>query len=102
MNAPIARDQLKFSLGNLSYIDHSYDDAPVGVVAAHSHGIGGWIADRLSSLAEWRHRRAVLAEMSLMTDHELADIGLSRSDLPRVFDPAFAADHTRGRDYIAY
>jgi len=102
MNAPIAKDQLTFSLGNLSYIDRSYDDAPVAVVEAHRHGFGEWIAGRLSSLADWRHRRAVIAEMALMTDHELADIGLSRSDLPRVFDPAFAADHTRGRDYIAY
>jgi len=102
MNAPIAKDQLTFSLGNLSYIDHSYDDAPVAVVEAHRRGFGEWIAGRLSSLADWRHRRAVIAEMALMTDHELADIGLSRSDLPRVFDPAFAADHTRGRDYIAY
>jgi uncharacterized protein YjiS (DUF1127 family) len=40
--------------------------------------------------------------MAMMTDHELSDIGLSRADLARVFDPAFAADHTRGRDYIAY
>ena len=39
----------------------------------------------------------------MMTDRELADIGLTRSDLARVFDPAFAADRARGRsDYIAY
>ena len=31
----------------------------------------------------------------MLTDRELADIGLSRVDLPRVFDPAFAADHVR-------
>jgi uncharacterized protein YjiS (DUF1127 family) len=38
----------------------------------------------------------------MLTEHELADIGLTRADLPRVFDPAFAAEHARGRDYIAY
>jgi uncharacterized protein YjiS (DUF1127 family) len=32
-----------------------------------------------------------------MSDRELADIGLSRGDLPRVFDVDFAADHARGR-----
>ena len=37
-----------------------------------------------------------------MSDRELSDIGLSRADLPRVFDPAFASDHARGRDYVAY
>jgi uncharacterized protein YjiS (DUF1127 family) len=40
----------------------------------------------------------VLQEMSMLTDRELADIGLSRADLPRVFDPAFAMEHARGRD----
>jgi uncharacterized protein YjiS (DUF1127 family) len=56
----------------------------------------------LIRIAEWQRRRAVMQEMAMMTDHELSDIGLSRADLARVFDPAFAADHTRGRDYIAY
>jgi uncharacterized protein YjiS (DUF1127 family) len=32
-----------------------------------------------------------------MSDRELSDIGLSRADVPRVFDPSFVADHTRGR-----
>lgn len=41
-------------------------------------------------LGELPRRRAVLNELSAMSDHELADIGLSRGDLPRVFDPAFA------------
>ena len=43
-----------------------------------------------------------MQEMSLMTDRELSDIGLSRSDLARVFDPAFAAARDRGHEYIAY
>ena len=37
-----------------------------------------------------------------MTDRELSDIGLSRSDLARVFDPAFAAARDRGHEYIGY
>jgi len=32
----------------------------------------------------------VLDELSGLSDHELADIGLARNDLSRVFDPAFA------------
>jgi uncharacterized protein YjiS (DUF1127 family) len=43
-----------------------------------------------------------MQEMAMMTDRELSDIGLSRSDLSRVFDPTFAADRARGGDYIAY
>jgi uncharacterized protein YjiS (DUF1127 family) len=40
--------------------------------------------------------------MQTMSDRELSDIGLSRGDLARVFDPAFAADYSRARNYIAY
>ena len=43
-----------------------------------------------------------MQELAMMTDRELSDIGLSRSDLSRVFDPGFAVEHARGRDYIAY
>jgi uncharacterized protein YjiS (DUF1127 family) len=32
-----------------------------------------------------------MQEMAMMTDRELSDIGLTRSDITRVFGPAFAA-----------
>jgi uncharacterized protein YjiS (DUF1127 family) len=99
MTAPITKDQLAFSLGNLSYIDANYDEQPTAPLAAPMaaprHPVLAW-------LRQWRQRRQVMAELALMSDHELSDIGLSRADLSRVFDPAFAADHARGRDYIAY
>ena len=37
-------------------------------------------------------RRATMNELRGLSERELADIGLSRSDLPRVFDPAFASE----------
>jgi uncharacterized protein YjiS (DUF1127 family) len=47
---------------------------------------------RLSgALAEARERRAVLHELNMLSDRDLADIGLSRADLGCVFDPEFAA-----------
>lgn len=99
MNAPIAKDQLTFSLGNLTYIDGTYEEAPRPVAKPERHSL----LDRvLAKVTEWRRRRQVIEEMAMMTDRELADIGLSRSDLSRVFDPSFAANHARGRDYIAY
>lgn len=49
-----------------------------------------WLADRLQ-------RRVVLQELARLSDHELADIGLTRSDLPRVFDPAFVANRNFAR-----
>ena len=99
MNAPTAKDQFSFSLGNVSYIDNSYEEPTAQVVKPAREG---WFAHLLSSVAEWQRRRAAVAELSMMTDRELSDIGLSRSDLARVFDPAFASDHARGRDYLAY
>ena len=55
----------------------------------------GELANRLVAAVRWLaampKRRAVLDELSRLSDHELADIGLTRGDLPRVFDPAFTA-----------
>lgn len=102
MNAPITKDQLGFSLGNLSYIGPEYEETRETSVNQRPSGVGGWLAACFKAIADWRKRQAVLQEMQLMTDRELSDIGLSRADLTRVFDPAFAADHSRGRDYIAF
>ncbi len=53
------------------------------------------LRDRLVAAAQWvaeqPRRRAVINELSALTDHELADIGLMRGDLSRVFDRDFAA-----------
>ena len=35
-------------------------------------------------LRQWRRYNASLRELSQLGDHELADIGISRSDIPRV------------------
>jgi uncharacterized protein YjiS (DUF1127 family) len=101
MSAPIANDHFDFSLGNLSYINSAYDE-PYIPAKPLDHRISVWVARLVLMFREWRHRRAVMQEMSLMTDRELSDIGLSRSDLSRVFDPAFAAARDRGHEYIAY
>jgi uncharacterized protein YjiS (DUF1127 family) len=95
MTAPITKDQLAFSLGNLSYIDASYDEQQAAPPAPSKHSVFAW-------LRQWRQRRQMMAQLALMSDRELSDIGLSRSDLPRLFDSAFAADHARGRDHLAY
>jgi uncharacterized protein YjiS (DUF1127 family) len=102
MNAPTARDQFSFSLGNVSYIGPAYEDAQTPSVKPRPSGVRQWFAAFVAAVSAWRQRQAVLQEMQLMTDRELSDIGLSRADLARVFEPAFAADHSRGRDYIAY
>lgn len=57
----------------------------------------GRITAAVKWLAQLPRRRAVLAELGRLSDRDLADIGLSRSDLPRVFDPAFATSRNFAR-----
>jgi uncharacterized protein YjiS (DUF1127 family) len=60
----------------------------------------GWAGRRLVSvrraLSDALHRRAVRRELDSMTDRELADIGINRYDVGRIFDPEFACEY-RGR-----
>ncbi|EHM02308.1 hypothetical protein HMPREF9946_01330 [Acetobacteraceae bacterium AT-5844] len=48
--------------------------------------IGQWFRNVFRAIAEYPRRRRVMDELSMLTDRELADIGLSRGDIPRVFD----------------
>ncbi len=102
MSAPLAKSDFVFKLAtSQSYIDHDYDPTPLAKAAAAPPGILRQLGDGLACVARfvktWAARQAALAEMATMSDRELSDIGLSRGDLPRVFDADFIADHTRGR-----
>ncbi len=55
------------------------------------------LARSVKWLLEMPRRRALLDELNTLSDHELADIGLTRSELGRVFDPAFAAQRDADR-----
>jgi uncharacterized protein YjiS (DUF1127 family) len=101
VSAPTANNPFSFSLGQLSYIGPSYEDESTTIPAAAGRTFR-WARRLLATFAAWQHRRAVMQEMAMMTDHELSDIGLSRSDIARVFDPAFVASRGVGRDYIGY
>lgn len=48
-------------------------------------------------LAARRNRNTALAELARLSDHELSDIGLVRSDLLRINDPNFVAAHNAAR-----
>jgi uncharacterized protein YjiS (DUF1127 family) len=104
MNAPMTRDQLGFSLGKLTYIDSNYDSGPIlsFVALSHKQRAAGWWRRLVVNCTEWRRRRAAIREMTMMTDRELSDIGLSRSDIARVHSPTFVANHARGQDCIGY
>jgi uncharacterized protein YjiS (DUF1127 family) len=52
-------------------------------------GIGRFLATLGTTLLEFPERRATFERLHALSDRELADIGLSRGDLSRVFDPDF-------------
>jgi uncharacterized protein YjiS (DUF1127 family) len=51
--------------------------------------VGTSLAAIGSLLVSYPERRAVLEDLRRLTDRELADIGLTRGDIGRVFDPDF-------------
>jgi len=107
MSAHLAENDFVFKLAtSQTYIDHAYDDhgydpATLPGEQQASTGLLRWLGDGVAFVAQgfknWMSREATLSDMGMMSDRELADIGLNRSDLPRVFDEDFVADHARGR-----
>jgi uncharacterized protein YjiS (DUF1127 family) len=87
MNAPFAKNHMAHLLpAGLGYSDAAQD-------AGVRRGLGRRIADALAYLVALPRRRAVLDELGSLSDRELADIGIARSELKRVFEPAYARDH---------
>lgn len=94
MSAPIAKSQLTFATANLSYIDASAEEPNLRTqpAGAPKRGLFGWIAERYSDFVAWNRVQEQAAELSSMSERDLADIGLNRGDLGRVFTPEFNRD----------
>jgi uncharacterized protein YjiS (DUF1127 family) len=97
MSAHTADSQLSFRLPSLSYIDAKWEEPDLNAPKAASAsvratGIAAWLAHQVAALVSWRRNSEAAHELVLMSDFELADIGLSRSDLSRVFQPEFSQD----------
>jgi len=90
MSSLTTKSQFAFELPNLTYIDASYEAANVVArdVASKPHGFRAWIA----AFRVWREKQAAINELEMMSDRELADIGLNRADVHRVFDEAYNQD----------
>ena len=90
MSAPIAKSQFAFELPNLTYVDASREEAHLraAVQPSQPRGFRAWIA----AFQAWREKQASMAELDMMGDRELLDIGLTRADVHRVFDSAFNLD----------
>jgi uncharacterized protein YjiS (DUF1127 family) len=85
-----------FAKNHMAHLLASGTDADVGQVSGT--GLARKIADALAWLVAMPRRRAVLDELRMLTDRELADIGIGRNELKRVFDPAYARGHAARTD----
>jgi uncharacterized protein YjiS (DUF1127 family) len=102
MSAPLTKTQMAFELPKLSYIDTSWEEPDVRTAPTpdRKHGFASWFATRIDAVRSWRARDRAMAELSLMSDRELFDVGLNRGDVDRIFDDRFNQDlRSRGRAY---
>lgn len=60
-------------------------------MSSFSRVLAGGVAAFAAPIREHLRRRRVMAELSRLTDRELADIGLSRSEIGLIYSEEFAA-----------
>ena len=95
MSVRTADSQFSFKLPSLSYVDAKWEEPDLlapAVVPPRKSGLAGWLSARIVAFQAWRRDREAAAELAAMSNHELMDIGLTRADLSRVFDPACNED----------
>jgi uncharacterized protein YjiS (DUF1127 family) len=95
MSVQTANSPFVFKLPSLSYIDAKWEEpnllAPTPTRAPKT-GLAAWLSARVTAFQAWRRDNESAAELASMSTHELMDIGLTRSDLGRIFDPAYNQD----------
>jgi uncharacterized protein YjiS (DUF1127 family) len=96
MNAPIARWHVAdAATPNASYrVTTETVSRPAAPVAQQSSVVRR-AADAIAWALSYPRRQTAMAELSALTDRELADIGLTRAEVRQVFRRDFASDRTR-------
>ena len=93
MNAPLAKEQIALLMSDS--LTYRTPNVEAGQTTSRPNGLFARLRAVVAHLASLPQRRAVLDELSTLTDRELADIGLNRGELGRVFDPRFAQARRR-------
>ena len=85
MNAYVTKEELTLLRANrVSHPEHHAD------ARRKPHGV---LRGLLNTIAGYFERQRVMAELGELSDRELADIGLTRPELPMVFKPGATARH---------
>ena len=95
MNAPLAKEQIALLMSDSLTYRMSPVQGTDGTIAEARPSALATLAARakaaIANLLALPGRRAVMDELRMLSDRELADIGLNRSELGRVFDRQFDA-----------
>lgn len=95
MSVHTADSQFNFHLPSLSYIDAKWEEpnlrAPT-TSPVRKAGLAAWLSRRIAGLVARHHNMQAARELAGMTDRELLDVGITRADLSRAFDPVFNDD----------
>ena len=86
MNMRVAKEEIALLMPTT--LSH-YADEPRFQAETAGRSLFARIASAITWISEIPARHAVLMELNEMSDRELADIGLQRADLVRVFDKSF-------------
>ncbi|MGH7104302.1 MAG: DUF1127 domain-containing protein [Acetobacteraceae bacterium] len=87
-----------FNLRDAAF-DQEFISRPARVTKTHAGGSSlsstpaRWITALGASLREHLRRHRVMSELSRLTDRELTDIGLSRSEIGLIYSEEFAQRH---------
>lgn len=68
---------------------HARDAAIAAMLRRGVAAIGRVLASVVDSARSWPERRAAYEDLRRLSDHQLADIGMTRGDIVRVFEPEF-------------
>ncbi|MDE2334347.1 MAG: DUF1127 domain-containing protein [Rhodospirillales bacterium] len=99
MTTRVAKEEIAILMPSrlTHYFTDDREDLPQGEEGSIGGGFGGLFARLRTWLAARRANEEAVAELARLSDHELADIGLVRSDLLRVSDPGFASSYNAER-----
>jgi uncharacterized protein YjiS (DUF1127 family) len=94
MNASFNRNEFGFNLPEMLSYHSTWDDADYEPMLPRRRQ--SLLARLAGAPVRWAklytERQRVMRELAQMSDRDLADLGISRHDIPRVFDPEFVAD----------
>ena len=97
MSVHIADSQFTFQLPSLSYIDAKWEEPnlrtpDVAESTVRQGGVAAWLSRQISAFVAWNRESNAARELANLSERELMDMGLSRADLGRVFNPALNED----------